>query len=262
MILNYYRIVILFLLSLNVPTGLIAQNPDEGVERLKYKLKLGWFNIGSGDVSIKQDFYFQGESCYRVKAYAETMGLGSWLGSLDDTYISLINKDKMKPVFNEKHVVSSGSTWDQWSFFNYDSMSVDVKVMDHKREDPNRKWKVDLEKNTQDILGTFMFFKHHKWFNMSREDSVMLTTFYEDKLYTIGMQYMGQEIIEFNGRNVGVYRLHLLYPEHKNIKKERPIKIWISSDENQYPLLIETKLPFLGKGRVELVELNGRDPQF
>ena len=44
-----------------------------------------------------------------------------------------------------------------------------VKVMDHKREDPNRKWKVDIEKNTQDILGTFMFFKHHKWIDMNNK---------------------------------------------------------------------------------------------
>ena len=94
----------------------------------------------------------------------------------------------------------------------------------------------------------FMYFKHYNWFGMSRGDSVMVTTHYERKLYQVGVRYMGQEILEFNGRNVGTYKLHLLLPENEKLKKDRPVEIWISSDKNQYPLLIQTKLPFLGKG--------------
>ncbi|MEO9966599.1 MAG: DUF3108 domain-containing protein [Reichenbachiella sp.] len=257
----------ILLVTLFLSHALYAQSndpnkPENKNESLKYKLKLGWFTIGSGEVTIDNSSNWKGAPCYKVGVYAETLGLGNWLGSLDDHYTSIIDKRTLKPMYNEKNVASGSSTWEQWTNFDYDSMIVNVKVLDHKRDEPNRSWRVQLEKDTQDVLGTFMYFKHYNWFGLNHGDSVMLTTHYEDKLYKVGVRYMGQEILEFNGRNVGAYRLHLLLPENEKLKKERPVEIWISSDKNQYPLLIQTKLPFLGKGRVELVELNNREPLF
>ncbi|WP_420581528.1 DUF3108 domain-containing protein [Reichenbachiella sp.] len=239
-----------------------VEKPSSNVETLKYKLKLGWFSIGSGEVTIDNDSYWRGFPCYKVGVYAETLGLGNWLGSLDDNYTSMIDKKTQKPIYNEKNVVSGDATWEQWTNYNYDSMTVDVKVLDYKREDPNRAWQVKLEENTQDVLGTFLYFKHFDWINLNIGDSVMLTTHYERKLYQVGVRYMGQHIIEFNERYVGTYKLHLLLPENDKLKKNRPVEIFISSDKNQYPILIQTKLPFLGKGRVELVELNNGEPIF
>lgn len=257
----------IILVTLLVGQTLYAQSNGVGESKekkevLKYKLKIGWFTIGSGEVTIENDKKYQGKSCYKVGAYTETLGLGNWLGSLDDRYTSMIDKKTLKPIYNEKNVTSGSSYWEEWDRYNYDSMVVDVKVLDHKREDPNRAWQVELQEDTQDVLGTFIYFKHFNWIGLSHGDSVMLTTHYEDKLYIVGVRYMGQEIIEFNGRNVGAYKLHLLLPENEKLKKDRPVEIWISSDKNQYPLLIQTKLPFLGKGRVELVELNYKDPLF
>lgn len=259
------KFIFLFLLYLS-PTLYAQSNglkgPDEKVESLKYKLKVGWFTIGSGELTIDNSSNWKGLPCYKIGAYAETLGLGNWLGSLDDHYTSIIDKKTLKPKYNEKNVTNGKFMWEQWTNYDYDSLIVDVKVIDHKREDPNRSWQVKLEQNTQDVLGTFMYFKHYDWFSMKRGDSVMLTTHYERKLYKVGVRYMGQEVIEFNGRNVGAYRLHLLLPDNDKLKKDRPVEIWISSDKNQYPLLIQTKLPFLGKGRVELVELNHAEPLF
>lgn len=236
--------------------------PNQRVENLKYKLKLGWFTIGSGELTIDNEAKWKGFPCYKVGAYAETLGLGNWLGSLDDYYTSIIDKKSLKPIYNEKNVTNGDFKWEQWTNYNFDSLIVDVKVIDHKREDPNQSWKLALQQDTQDVLGTFMYFKHFNWIGLSVGDSVMLTTHYERKLYKVGVRYMGQQIIEFNGRYVGTYKLHLLLPENDKLKKDRPVEIYISSDKNQYPLLIETKLPFLGKGKVELFELNNEEPLF
>ncbi|MEO9806095.1 MAG: DUF3108 domain-containing protein [Reichenbachiella sp.] len=257
----------IFLFTLFISHTLYAQsNGADGSkdkkENLKYKLKIGWFTIGSGEVTIDNNSDWDGSPCYKVGVYTETLGLGNWLGSLDDHYTSMIDKQTLKPIHNEKNVTVGKSTWEQWTNYDYNSMLVDVKVIDHRKEDPNRSWQLKLQEDTQDVLGTFMYFKHYDWFSLNRGDSVMLTTHYERKLYQVGVRYMGQEVIEFNDRNVGAYRLHLLLPENDKLKKERPVEIWISSDKNQYPLLIQTKLPFLGKGRVELVELNNGEPIF
>ena len=260
-----FRILILTFLLIGFQinethASLFPQGESNDVETMKYKLKLGWFSIGSGTVSIEKNATWDQEPCLKLNAHAETIGLGSWLGNLDDDYTSWISAKTMRPIHNEKNVTTGNHRWEQWSEFDYDSMSVDVKVLDHRRDDPNRNWQVAMEQNTQDVLSTYLFFKKYDWSKVALTDSVMISTFYEKKLYYVGIQYMGQEIIEFDGKKIGVYRLHLLMPDHKNLKKEQPVIIWITSDQNQYPLLIQTKLPFLGKGRVELVELNGKEP--
>lgn len=237
--------------------------PTSSKIALAYKLKVGWFTIGSGIVTIRWNAEnFNGKDFHRVEVYAETLGLGNWLGSLDDTYISIIESESMKAIRSEKHVTVGKSRWNQWCTYDYDSMAVDVKVMDHRREDPNRNWRINLSDSSYGVLSTFMFLASRPWDKFAIGDSIMVKTFYEKKHYPIGIKYDGIEKLKFQGQDVQVYKLLLLLPEHKNVKKDRPINIYITADEHQYPIRIQTKLPILGKGRIELTTINGAEPTF
>lgn len=232
-------------------------------EQLSYKLKLGWFTIGSGKVTIHRNVEkINGKNRHQVEVYAETLGLGNWLGSLDDSYITIVEEDEMKVIRSEKDVTVGKSRWKQWTHYDYDSMKVNVKVKDHRRDDPDRNWDVEITENTYGILGTFMHLASRNWNSYQIGDSLMVKTFYEKKLYDLGLEYRGKENIDFDGNDVEVYRLHLLLPYNDKVKKDRPIIVWLTADDRQYPIRIQTKLPFLGKGRVELIEMNGQDPYF
>jgi len=239
------------------------QDTRPAKEQLYYKLKIGWFTIGSGTVTIRRNVEKANNKSYdQVEVYAETLGLGNWLGSLDDTYISIIENKTMKAIRSEKHVAVGKSTWDQWCTFDYDSMTVDVKVVDHRKEDPNRHWSVHLSDSSYGVLSTFMFLSSRSWREFAKGDSVMVKTFYEKKHYEIGVKYMGLEMLKFQGQQVPVYKLSLLLPDHENYKKERPVYVYLTADEHQYPIKVQTKLPFLGRARIELVTLNGEEPIF
>lgn len=241
----------------------IIRNKNAKEDNLIYKLKLGWFTLGSGKVSITYDAAtVNNKKHHEVYAYTETLGFGSWLANLDDSYTALIDSKTAKTHFAYKHVAYHKSTWEQWDSFNYDSMRVQVKVKDYRKNPPDLAWSVELTPESYDVLGTFLFFKDLDWESRQLRDSVMIKTFYKNKHYRIGMQYMGHEEIEYNDQMVDCYRLHMLLPDHKEFDKKRPVAIWMTRDKKRIPVMVETKLPFIGSARVELIEINDEEPVF
>ena len=235
---------------------------EQKTEELYYKLKLGWFTLGSGRVKIEYNsMNISGSNYHRVFAHASTLGLGNWLSNLDDNYSALIHHETAKSFNSYKNVTAGDSRWEQWNNFDYDSMKVNVKIKDFRKEDPEMNWSVDMNPKTYDILGTFLFFKNHNWDAMNTGDSIMIYTLYERKLYRVGMHYKGIEKLNVSGNKVDAHKMHLLIPDQKKLKKDRPVVIWISTDENHYPLKIFSKL-FIGSARCELHTVNAKEPMF
>lgn len=237
------------------------KNEDEDELVLYYKLKLGWFTLGSGTVKIKEDaMVIDGREHNKVYAYTSTLGLGNWLSNLDDEYTALIDKRTAKSYYAYKNVTVGKERWEEWDNFNYEDLKINVKVKDYRREDPNRNWSVDINKSTYDVLGTFLYFKNIDWSRTSLNDSTIIDTFYEKKLYKVGVQYMGEDMIKFNGDEVEVFKLHLLLPEHENVRKDRPVIIWLSK-KDKIPIRIQTSLG-IGNARCELHTMNEQTPVF
>ncbi|MFY0626563.1 MAG: DUF3108 domain-containing protein [Reichenbachiella sp.] len=256
---------------LTISLLLVCQKSSFGIDgdmskkeemRLEYKLKLGWFTLGSGTVRIQEDaMTIKGRNHHQVYAHTSTLGLGNWLSNLDDEYTALVDNESSKSYYSYKNVVVGKEKWEQWNNFDYDSLRIKVKVKDYRREDPNRTWEVDINEDTYDVLGTFLYFKSYDWSKAILNDSTIIDTFYEKKLYKVGVEYMGDETIKFNGESVAVHRLHLLLPEHENVRKDRPVIIWLSKDENRIPIRIQTSLG-IGNARCELQTINNSEPVF
>ncbi|WP_162555707.1 DUF3108 domain-containing protein [Reichenbachiella versicolor] len=233
------------------------------VDVYKYKLKLGWFSLGSGRVSISEnDTLISGKNMHRVDVHTTTLGLGNWLSNLDDDYLAYVQSYPLKSYSSYKDVTAGDSHWEQWNTFNYTDSTIIIKAKDWRKENPDRKWTVDLEENSFDILGTFVYFKKAvDWSKKSKNDTVMIKTLYKHDLYRVGLKYMGTENIKINGKSISTHKLRLLMPDQEKLKDDRPVYVWMTNDKNQHPVQIQSKL-FIGSARCELVSVNGKETGF
>lgn len=231
-------------------------------DKLAYKLKLGWFPLGSGNVTIQYDaLTVNNRSHDHIYVHTETLGLGNWLSNLNDDYTAVIDAENAKSSYSFKDVNLQRGRWQQWNSFDYDQMKIKVKVKDYSREIPDRAWSVDITEDAYDILGTFLFFKNTDWAKAIKNETIMIKTFYKRKLYRIGATYKGLDKIKFNGQEISAHKMQLVLPDHDEFAKDRPVEIWVSADENHYPIKIESKL-FIGRAKCELVSINDEEPRF
>ena len=255
-------IVVLIILSVSLSAIASDDNKNKNTEEFYYKLKLGWFTLGSGKVKIEYNsMNISGDKYHKVFAHATTLGLGNWLSNLDDKYTSVLHSKTSKSFHSYKNVKAGDSKLELWNNYDYDSMKVRVKGKDYRKEDPEVSWTVDMNDETFDVLGTYMFFRTHDWDGMNPGDTVMIYTHYEKRLYKAGMHYQGIEKLNLNGQKIKAHKMHLLLPDQKKLKKDRPVVIWISADEDRLPLKIYSKL-FIGSARCELHTINNEEPAF
>lgn len=228
-------------------------------EELKYKMKYGWFTLGKGTININPKLTtFYNQEAYQVHVFAHTAGLAILANNIDDRYYSIISTENIKALYSEKHVKIGKEYWNQWNKFNYDSMYVSVKVKDHRKEDPNRSWKVNLTNDSYGLISTYLYFREVDWGNFGIGDSIVQKVFYEKKLYSFGVEYGGIEYLKLNGNKIKAYKLYLLLPISNSFSQKKSVLVWISADKNKYPIRIQAKMRF-GSVKIDLESLNGTD---
>lgn len=222
-------------------------------EHLEYKLHYGWFPFGEASVSLNSlPVNLEGEGMYFPKIAVSTEGIFSWFAGINDEFYGHIRKQDFKPVKTEKHERFKKGLYEQWNEFDYDSMIVDVRVYADYYDTPNVRRKVAITDDTYDIVGTYMYLRHRKWEDHVQGDSLMVKTFYEKKLYDLGLEFAGQESIKYQGVRMNARKYFVLFPLSDTFSKPHAVAVWIvERDGVNIPLKIEAQMK-IGKVYCEL----------
>lgn len=222
-------------------------------ERLVYEMEYGWFTLGQAEVVLDETLYtVDGSLYYKTDIHARTLGLLRLFEGIEDRFSGLVSVDDYRSIRSEKHLVRKKGLWDQWNFFNYDSMKVSVRAKEWGDTSP-RFWTVDLTGDTYDIPGTYLYLRSQDWSKYKPGDSLMLKTFYEKKLYEFGVEHGGTEEVTFNDIPHTAQILHMLFPVSGTFPQKRAVTIWvINYDDVNLPVRLEAQTKF-GKVRAFLV---------
>jgi hypothetical protein len=212
-------------------------------EKLEFSINYGWFKLGEA-VAIhgERKNFMNGKDHYSVDLEAKTVGFLSFIKNVDAHFLSFLQTDSYKPTYSEKQVLEGKDEWDQTNYFNYKRMIADVNVYTNKKR-PHRHWIVDLEENTFDILGTYMYLRNVEWLDMNVGDSIMLGTLYEKKVYNFGIEHGGYETIKWDGNTYNAYKIYVLFPISRTFPEEKAVMFWvIEKDGIRLPVKIEANM--------------------
>ncbi len=258
-------VFLIVLFSLNVPQAQTKSDYDFPLgEEIKFKIYYGWFGLGEASVSIADETIKgkDGAEFYHSKIEAKTIGLFSWLAGLNNLYWGHVNVKDYKTIRSEMHLDERKGKFDQWNVFDYDRMQTDVKIMDYSRDSPKKEVTVNLNDSTYDLHGTYMFLRSKLWAGFEVGDKLILTNYWEDKLYDFGMEYGGKERIKFNGEKITTHKFYGLFPVSKTFPKEKAVVVWILEQDGMgIPLAVEADVK-IGKVRLELKEYKIKGVEF
>lgn len=221
-------------------------------EHIRFKVNYGWFSLGEASMTIGDSLVIRGgEQYYHNSIEAKTVGMFSWLAGVQNTYWGLVNTKNYKTIYAETHLDERKGKYDQWNTFDYQKMKTHVKMVNHTKG-TKKELDVKLTDKAYDLHGTYMFLRSELWRGYHVSDSIMLSTYWEDKLYDFGMEYGGMEKIKFNGEKVTTHKFYGLFPVSTTFPKEKGVVVWIMEREGMgIPILIEAELK-IGKVRCEL----------
>lgn len=242
----------LFALGQGIPGSLSTGKYFTTGEKLEFSINYGWFQLGKAEAMHgERKNFINGIDHYSVDLQAKTVGFLSFIKNVEAHFLSFLQIDSYKPTYSEKQMLEGKEKWDQTNYFNYDSMTVDVSVTTNKKWG-YRNWIVDLNSNTFDIMGTYMYLRNVDWSKMGVGDSLMLSTLYEKKVYDFGIENGGFEKITWNDSEYNAYKLYVLFPISKTFPEEKAVIFWvIEKDGNRLPVLVEANMRF-GKVTCEL----------
>jgi len=213
---------------------------NESQEVIHFHIKYGWFTIGKGRLEIEPVF-FRNSWHTRVFVTGKTSGLLSSFKPYSSVYESYINPKNLFTDSSYSQADAANGVAFQIDQFFVDQQDLEIKsvVNDstfHVRRFPLKKTPVF------DVLGTFLFLRQLPLRDMQRGDSVMLDVFYEKRLYPFGVEYIGKNEIDLQNKKYKAFELFLLFPVSSTFPEPRLVRMWISDDDKQTPLLVRMKL--------------------
>lgn len=213
---------------------------NESQEIIHFHIKYGWFTIGKGRLEIEPVF-FRDSWHTRVFVTGKTSGLLSSFKPYSSVYESYINPKNLFTDSSYTHADAANGVVFQIDQFFVDQQNLEIKSIVNDSSFHVRRFPL---KHTPifDVLGTFLFLRQLPLRDMNRGDSVMLDVFYEKRLYPFGVEYIGKNEIDLQNKKQKVFELFLLFPVSKTFPEPRLVRMWISDDENQTPLLVRMKL--------------------
>ena len=222
-------------------------DPFKPGEELKYKVKYNlYFNIGVGRVNFRitnESYQKQGSKCHKIITKGRTLGFYDPFYKVRDHYETCLDFEKMVPNYFYRDVNEGGYTFTDRVRFNHDSNTAKTKdgtvySIPHK---------------TQDLLSALYYARTFDLDNATPGDTALINAFIDDTTYTVGMKYVGKEVIKTKFGKYKCLKIKPILIVGRIFDSKYDMTMWVTDDQNKIPLRIKSGIS-VGAIKAELVE--------
>lgn len=261
-----FSLLACFCAAFTVFEGVFSPRRNTSFQRgevLEFKMTYGIFTIGRGSARIDNNYYkLNNRYCYKVSVFGETVGLVSWVASVDDQFGAFIDTSALIPHQFYRKIREGHYKKDEWTEFDHEKGKIVVKTLDNKTgtlKEP-KTYEFSPETRVWDMIGGFLYFRTIDFSRVAYGDTLTVRAFFEDEFYNLRVVYRGKDVISTKAGKFRAIVLKPIMPDNKLFDGEDSITIWFSDDKNCMPLKIKAEM-FIGSAGVELTGYSGlRNP--
>ncbi|HQW13054.1 MAG TPA: DUF3108 domain-containing protein [Saprospiraceae bacterium] len=219
----------------------IENNCFKDGEELRYNVYFNWglLWLSAAEVVFKVD---ERPSGYYITARGKTYKSYEWLYQVDDRYEVMVDKKTLLPLWSIKHAQENDYHRYEKMVYNQDSKMVT------SYEGPDEKnittKVVSINECAHDILSIFYFMRNYEYNTFRSGKTIDINLFLDRKMNYLKAKYDGNvnnKVI----KDLGVYNTFRISPETiegQMFSSKKGSYMYVSRDNNQIPLLIESKL--------------------
>ncbi len=217
-------------------------------EKLKYKIAFssgltGNVKGGEATMSVKPSTVRVANSdTYHATLYGATTGVIEWFYQVENKYETYIDVNSGAPLMYRQAVREN-------KYRNADTVYFDQK----KKVATYKNKRIDIPDNTHDFVSMIYFVRSLDVSKLKKGDSFIIPFFTSDKVIMSKVVFNGIEQIRVQNKLVNCYAFKPQVGKGKVFNQDYPATIWISTDSNRLPMLIEARMK-VGRVKMELLK--------
>ena len=245
------KIILLFIFTATVGFTPQRESAFDVGERFIFRINYGFLSAGYATLEVKEVTQ-NNKNVFHVIGKGYTTGMSRFFFKVNDTYESYIDKETGNPYQYIRKIDEGGYTKNQEGFFNQTDNKILVKDYKHNTEKT-----FTIPKNTQDILSSFYYLRNYPNIDKLKPgESVAIDMFFDEKTTKFRLKFMGREDIKTKFGVVSAMIFRPLVQTGRVFKEEESLTIWISDDDNKFPIRIKANL-LVGSIKADLDSYKG-----
>lgn len=222
-------------------------------EYMKYLVHYGILDAGELVLTVDESLYnIDNKVCHHVSLSGKTIGSVDWFTTIRNEWHSFIDTSNgLSYQFSRNIKENSYKKVEKTTFDRDSKMAIVTTKVD------TSSFKIDnfeITSQTQDMISAYFAFRFYDFEDVRKKDTLTISVFLEDKLFSFKMRYLGKEKIKtIFGKKTKAIVIAPILPENKIFSGKDAIKAYFSDDKARLPLKIKASL-WVGSAEVDLVE--------
>lgn len=243
---NRFFLFSFFLLGLS-PIDLTAQRIDlcaienssfKDQERLVYRVFYNWgfVWVPAGEVLFE---VVEKKETYEVTVIGQTFASYNSFFEVNDYFYSKMDRDSLYPIQFTRNIQEGNYT--RYDSINFRHKSGRAVGKLGKTRAEARAYDLPIDACTHDIISALYHIRNVDLNDFSKGQITPVSVFFDKESFYPNLEYGGIEAKKI--KNIGKVKAHKLVPElvaGEVFNEDSRMKIWVSDDANQLPLLIES----------------------
>ena len=237
----------------------IENNAFEAGEKLTYDLyyKYGILNMKGGRATINtEETTYNDKDAYKLTLNASTGGLIGNFYNIEDTLTSYMDKNLVPFLFVKGAAEGKDYTRER-QIYKYQNGKTSIRTIRHRNGELSFDENIITDRCTYDMMSILAFARTLNYSKMQRGDNTQVQFITGKRLVNMYIRYMGKSSMKVNnGNTYQAIELSLMILDKAFVDQEEAMRVWITDDENNLPLQINSKLK-IGEMRVVLKDFSG-----
>jgi len=245
---KYFHIILILLFTNNLVGAQISKPRLYKPVALKYDLGYGFIRGGVVNIDFN-NIIDSGQVKHHIKLEVRTVGFMDRLYKIRDIYESYVDVETGLPTKAIRNISEGGYKRYNICKYDYSSHPDSTIIMS------GYSGKIVTQKNIFDILSCYYFLRNNYFVKpLLIGDILKTTTYFTDEVFPIIMSYEGKKTIKTKFGEINCLVFSPVTEVGRVFETEDAMKVYISDDSNNYPVLIEFDF-FLGSARCELTQI-------
>jgi hypothetical protein len=222
-------------------------------EYMKYLVHYGVLDGGEMELRVDENMYrIDDKICHHVSLIGKTIGSVDWFTNIRNEWHSYIDTTTGLSYKFTRHIKENNYKKVEQTVFDRNSK---LAIVSTKLDTSS--YKIDnfgITSLTQDMISAYFAFRFYDFEDVRKKDTLTISVFLEDKLFSFKMRYLGKEKIKtIFGKKTKAIVISPILPENKIFSGKDAIKAYFSDDVYRLPLKVKASL-WVGSAEVDLVE--------
>ncbi|SEJ58766.1 Protein of unknown function [Cyclobacterium xiamenense] len=225
-------------------------------ETLTFNVSYFFINAAEAKMVISDEIHqVDDRPAYKIDVYGRTLSIFK-LFYVKDNWGTYIDTARIVPYRAYRHIEEGNYRKHEVIDFDQQNQSATVKLYDRENKELVKTESFDVPYQVQDIVSGYYLLRTMDFKGLKKGDEIGIKGFFDMKNYNLKLIYEGKDRVS---TSIGDFDTHVfspVMPSNKLFRGKKPIKMWITADDNRIPVKIKASM-VVGSINMDIVSAEG-----